>query len=133
MSTAEGLHQLTFTGRHHQTVTGAAEKGEEVTGLNVDQGELNQGEEGPLHLGAPHIAGHQGPGEVDLELQVVTGVATELLKNCVKSEESNKLKGLCHLFCPTLVLGQTIQNPHILPLPIFLPPFSKFRMHFKLL
>ena len=82
MSMAEGLHQLTFTGRHHQMVTGEVEKGEEVTDLHVDHGELNQGEEGPLHLGVPHIADHLGPGEVDLELQVVTGVATELVNNC---------------------------------------------------
>ena len=107
MNIAEVLHRLTFTDQHHQTGTGEAGRGEEVMGLNVDHGVLNQGVWDLLHLGVPHTVGHLGPGEEDLELQVVTGVATELLEN-VKSEESNKLKGLCHLLRLIFVLGQAL-------------------------
>ena len=102
MSMAEALHSLIFTGLLHQTVTGEAEKEEEVMGLHGDHGVLNQVAGDLLHLGAPHTAGHPGLGVADLELQVVTGAAIKLLK-IVKSEEINKLKGLCHIFCQSFV------------------------------
>ena len=129
MNIAEVLHRLTFTGQHHQMGTGEAEKGEEVMGLNVDHGVLNQGVGDLLHLGVPHTVGHLGPGGEDLELQVVTGVATELLEN-VKSEESNKLKGLCHLLRLIFLSGQTLKTCHSLLLLTF--SFFKFWMHFRL-
>ena len=98
MSMAEALHRPIFTGLLHPTVTGEAEKGEEVMGLRGVRGVLNRVVGDLLHLGAPHTAGHLGPGVADLELQVVTGAAIRLVK-IVKSEEINKLKGLCHIFC----------------------------------
>ena len=118
MSMAEALHSLIFTGLLHQTVTGEAEKEEEVMGLHGDHGVLNQVAGDLLHLGVPHTVGHLGPGEEDLELQVVTGVAIELLEN-VKSEESNKLKGLCPLLRLIFLSGQTLQPCHSLLLLTF--------------